>query len=146
MNRLATVRVVLLERTPSRRGWWVVAWLGCLLVAAVAVPPTGRPGGPGPVGVAKAGTTALALVAATAVVGYQRASPIVAAGVAWSFVVGGYVATGTWRTTLGGETTLGLVTSALTVDTMPLALVVTAVGYPVGVTAWWLRRRWPLAA
>lgn len=140
MSRLATTRDIVLERTPARRDWWVIGWLGCLLLGALAVPPTGRPGGPGRVGALKMATTAVALVGPAAVVGYRRASPVVAAGVTWGFVVVAYFGTGMWVLSLGGSTWEAQMLSALTVDTMPLALVWSTVGYVAGVAAWGARR------
>lgn len=139
MSRLATVRDVVLERTPSRRDWWVIGWFGCLLLGAIAVPPSGRPGGPGHVGGVKATTTTLALVGPSAVVGYRRASPVVAAGLAWAFLVVGYFAIGMWMLRLGGSSRWELSLRVLTVDTMPLALVVSASGYGSGLVGSWLR-------
>jgi hypothetical protein len=141
VSRLATLRDVVLERTPTGRDWWAVAWFGCLFGAALAAPPTGRPGGTGLVGKGKIVGTVLALVGPAALVGYRRASPVVAADVTWAFLVVGSFATGMWRLTVGRSNTWDLVMSALTIDTMPLAVITSATGYTVELAGWWLRRQ-----
>lgn len=141
MTRLATLRDVLLEHTPTRRDWWVIAWLACLLVAQFGVGALLGRDLPEPLAALQLPVAALAGVGPAAVVGHRRASPVVALGVTYAMAVFALVASGNWRLTVGGvpDYWWWFHYRTLVFQGPLFALGLTVLGYPAGLVAYGLR-------
>lgn len=131
-----------LLETPDKRDYQVFAGLLALLLVAIAVPESGRIGGVSPLGRAKMLGTLAAVFLPPVVVGYRRDSPLVALALPYLFVAVVHFATGMWRLTVspGPVTTVGLLFRTLVISVPLSAVVVAAIGYPLGVVGYCLQR------